>query len=148
MRESESSIAADQGGFSLVELIAGVAITVMLIAGAMTGVATHQAQRRVYGERVLAMSACRSMLEKLRSVDILDLPSYHGRGFDVRGQNGQPRGLNPQPGDADELPGEITVIADRTSGAVTVYRVTARVRWQGVSRGGELTMSALMGDRR
>ena len=116
-------------GLSLVELLCGIAVTVMLVAGAMTGVAQHQAQRRVHGEMILAMSACRNTMETLRSVDITALPGFNNTGFDVPGQNGQALGLNPLPGDADGLAGEITVRIDRTALTAVLYRVTTRVRW-------------------
>ena len=148
MRENQGKVVESQRGFSLVELICGVAITVMLVVGALTGVASHQTQRRMHGELILAMTACRNTLETLRAVDIEQLPSYNGRDFDVRGQNGQPHGLEPLPGDPDGMPGEISVIVDRTGAGTTVYHVTARVRWLGATRGGNFAMSALMGDRR
>lgn len=139
---------AAESGVTLVEVIAGISLMILLLSGALTGVASHQAQRRMHGELILAMSACRNTLETLRSVSILDLPGYDGRGFDVPGQNGQPRGLPPLAGDADGLPGEISVTVDRTSGAAVLYRVQARVRWQGATRGGSFMMESLMGERR
>jgi prepilin-type N-terminal cleavage/methylation domain-containing protein len=137
-----------QDGFSLVELSVALVMVVFLIAGTISGVASPQAQRRVHGERMLAMEACRSTMEMLRSVDIANLPSYHGHGFDVPGQNGQPHGLHPNAGDLDGLPGEISVTVDRSTGGIVLYMVTTRVRWSGVTRGGDLAIQSLMGERR
>jgi type II secretory pathway pseudopilin PulG len=135
-------------GFSLVELCVALVVVVFLISGTVSGVASHQAQRRVHGERMLAMEACRSTMEMLRSVDISELPTYNGHGFDVPGQNGQPHGLHPVPGDLDGLPGEISVTVDRSSSGIFLYLVTTRVRWSGVTRGGDLSIQCLMGERR
>ena len=137
-----------QSGITLIELLAGIAVAVTLVIGTMTGVASHQAQRRMHGELILAMCACRNTMETLRSVDISQLPGYNGRGFDVPGQNGQAHGLLPVPGDADGLAGEITVVADRSNAFATLYRVKTRVRWQGVTRRGDFAMECLMGDRK
>jgi type II secretory pathway pseudopilin PulG len=143
-----------EAGLSLVDAVAGIALMVVLITGAMTGLASHQSQRGVHSERILAMSACRNTIETLRSVAIGDLPSYDGQGFDVPGQGRQPRGPIPVDGDADGLPGEVLVQqflpvppAVPVGGAV-LYLVTARVRWQGSSRNALLAMSALVGERR
>ena len=60
---------ADESGISMVELLTGMVIAVLLIGAALVGVTQHQSQRRIHGEQILAMSACRNMLETLRSVD-------------------------------------------------------------------------------
>lgn len=152
----------DQDGFSLIELLCGIAVAVILICGAMVGVAQHQAQRRVHGEQILAMCACRNTMEMLRSVDITALPGYDNQGFDVPGQNGQAHGLDPLAGDPDGLPGEIHVVVARNNAGVindtvgvpqtnasgTLYLVTARVRWRGATRGGDFQMQCLMGERK
>lgn len=133
----------------MVELMTGMAIAVLLIGAAMIGVTQHQSQRRVHGEQILAMSACRNMLETLRSVDIATLPSLDGQDFEVLGQNGQTRGLTPAEGDPDGMAGEITVTAHaRSQASNPLYIVTARVRWQGATRGGNFSMQTLMGERR
>lgn len=137
-----------EAGLTLIELLCGISITIILLCGAMTGVAQHQAQRRVHGEQILAMSACRNTMETLRSVPITALPSYHGRGFDVPGQDGQAHGLAAVAGDLDGLAGEIYVTVDRSSGTTKLYRVRTRVHWQGVTRGGVFEMECLMGERR
>lgn len=125
-----------------------IAVAVMLLGGALTGVVSHSSQRRIHGERLLAMSACRNTLEQMRSLPFSSLPTLHGTGFDVPGQDGQPRGLSPRPGDVDGLPGEISVTVNRQSGGTVLYRVRARVLWQGATRGGEFVMETLMGERR
>jgi type II secretory pathway pseudopilin PulG len=137
-----------EAGITMIELVVGLSVLVLLVAAALTGVATHQAQRRVHGELILAMSACRNTMEQLRSVPIDNLPSYDGRGFDVPGLNSQPLGLAPVQGDPDGLPGEISVTVDRTNGIHVLYRVQTRVRWQGATRNGSFLMESLMGERR
>jgi prepilin-type N-terminal cleavage/methylation domain-containing protein len=145
-----------QDGFSLIELLCGIAVAVILICGAMVGVAQHQAQRRVHTEQVLAMSACRNTMELLRSVDIAALPGYNNTGFDVPGQNGQAHGLDALQGDLDGLPGEITVVVatdpvthlPMTNAWSTLYQVTTRVRWRGATRKGDFQMQCLMGERK
>ena len=138
-----------QGGVSLVELLVGIGVAVLLVAGALTGVAQHQAQRRMHGEMILAMSACRNTLEELRAVDIGDLPTYDGRGFDILGQNGEANGLPVIEGDADGLAGQISVTAHSSSATGNeLYVVQARVHWQGATRQGNFVMETLMGERR
>lgn len=138
-----------EAGVSMVELLTGMTIAVLLIGGAMMGVVQHQSQRRMHGEKILAMSACRNVLETLRSVEIADLPGYNGTGFAIPGQNGQNVGLTPVDGDADGLPGEITVTAhSRSQLNNPLYVVTTLVRWRGVTSGGHFSMCTLMGERR
>jgi type II secretory pathway pseudopilin PulG len=148
MQGTDGLPARGDAGFSLMEMCIALTLVTFLISGTVTGVASHQAQRRVHGERLLAMEACRSTMEMLRSVDIDALPGFDGRGFDVPGQNGQARGLNPISGDVDGLPGEISVTQDRRSGLAVLYLVVCRVRWTGVTRGGMLEIQSLMGERR
>lgn len=145
-----------EAGVSMVELLTGMTISVLLIGGALMGVVQHQAQRRIHGEKILAMSACRNVLEVLRAVEINDLPAYDGAGFDVPGQNGQvttvagqTAGLTVLAGDADGLPGELSVVAHaRSQPSNPLYVVTARIRWRGATRGGDFSMCTLMGERR
>lgn len=138
-----------ESGMSMVDLLTGMVIAVLLIGAALIGVTQHQAQRRVHGEQILAMSACRNMLETLRSVDIETLPTLNDQDFEVLGQNGQTRGLTPVAGDTDGMAGEITVTAHaRSQSNNPLYVVTARVRWQGATRGGNFAMQTLMGERR
>lgn len=138
-----------ESGMSMVDLLTGMVIAVLLIGAALIGVTQHQAQRRVHGEQILAMSACRNMLETLRSIDIESLPGLDGRDFEVLGQNGQTRGLTPVEGDPDGMAGEITVAAHPRSQATNpLYVVTTRVRWRGATRGGNFAMQTLMGERR
>ncbi len=143
------STAATQQGSSLIELLLGISVAILLVGSALTGVASHQTQRRMHGERTLAMCACRNTLEQLRSVDISALPSYDGQSFDVPGQNGETRGLTCQPGDADGFAGEISVTAHpRSQAGNELYVVRTTARWRGATRGGTLTLQTLMGERR
>jgi hypothetical protein len=137
-----------QRGTSLVELTVLLVAAALLVGSTLSGVVSHGIQRRIHGEQILAMSACRNTLETLRSVPFTTLPSFHGTGFDVPGQDGQPRGLSPVPGDLDGLPGEISVQLNRQSGGAILYTVTARARWLGATRGGDFKMTAVMGERR
>ncbi len=146
---SDSILAGRESGFSLVELMTGLMLAVLLIGGALTGIVQHQGQRRIHGEKILAMSACRSTIETLRSVDIADLPGFDGQGFDVLGQGGQPGGLAPVPGDVDGLCGEIAVTPHaRSQPNNALYVVTVTARWRGAARGGTFAMQTLMGERR
>lgn len=140
----------DEGGSTLIELVSALAFALFLLGAAISGVASHQAQRRAHGERILAMSACRNTLERLRSVAIDDLESYDGQGFDVPGRNGEAGGLPPLPGDADGLAGDIDVTRHPTLWTATnkLYVVTTTVRWLGATRGGNFAMETLMGERR
>src|SRR5262245_21603092 len=140
---------APSAGFTLVELMIGMVICVMLVVGIMTGVVAHQAQRRVHGEQILAMSACRNMMETLRSVDIAQLPTFDNFGFDVPGQNGQLVGLVPQAGDADGHSGKVSVTKHTEWTATNQpYVVTTTVDWRGATRGATFSMTTLMGERR
>lgn len=135
-------------GTSLVELTVMVTAAVMLLACIFSGVVSHNSQRRMHSEKLLAMAACRSTLEQLRAVPFTTLATYNGTGFDVPGIDGQPRGLTPLAGDADNLPGEIYVTVNRSSGGTILYTVRARVRWRGATRNGDFSIETLMGERR
>jgi type II secretory pathway pseudopilin PulG len=135
-------------GASLVELTVMLVSVVVLLAGALSGAVSHSAQRRVHGEQILAMAACRNTLEQLRGVDFETLPSLHNTGFDVPGTNGQPKGLPPLEGDSDGLPGRIAVQLNRSVSGAVLYTVRTTVTWRGATRGGEFSMECLMGERR
>ncbi len=139
---------ATEHGASLVELTVMLVSVVILLAGALSGAVTHSAQRRVHGEQILAMAACRNTLENLRGVDFDTLPSLHNTGFDVPGTDGQPKGLPPREGDSDGLPGRITVTLNRSVSGAVLYTVRTTVTWRGATRGGEFSMETLMGERR
>lgn len=148
MRHPNDPRPQGERGTSLVELIVLLVAAALLVGSTLTGVVSHGVQRRIHGEQILAMSACRNTLEMLRSQPFAALPGFHGTGFDVPGQDGQARGLSPLPGDPDGLPGEISVALNRQNGLAIIYTVTARVRWLGATRGGDFRMIALMGERR
>lgn len=137
-----------QSGVSLVELLTGMTVAVLLVGSTLTGVVSHQSQRRVHSERILAMAACRNTMETLRSVDFATLPSFHGRGFDIPGTNRQTAGLVPVDGDADGMAGQIAVVEHSRNGSDVLYQVTTSVTWSGVTRGGRFEMQCLIGDRR
>lgn len=133
---------------SLVELLIMFSAAVMILAGALTGVVQHSAQRRMTTERIQAMVAARNVLEELRTVDITVLPTLNGTGFDVPGPDGEPGGLNPLPGDADGLPGQILVSEHDRLFSIVIYRVQVLVQWSGADPKGLFSMESLMGERR
>ena len=135
------------GGFSLVELMLGVVMSVLVI-GATLSMSLHVAKlRRVDQEINLALVACRNNLEELRSVPFSTLPTMNGVGFDVAGKNGAPGGLKAVPGDADGLPGQFTVTVDQTTGAETIYLVKATVTWSGSSKRQRFELETMMRER-
>ena len=104
--------------------------------------------RRLDSEINLAFVACRNNLDELRSIPFAQLAAMDGQGFDVPGVNGSPGGLQPVPGDPDGLPGQFTVVVDKTGGGKTLYRVSATVIWTGVLRRKQFVLETLIGERK
>ena len=135
-------------GSSLVEMLVTSVIVVTLLVALLSATMNHSRQRRLNGERNLALVAAMNTLEQARTIPYADLPALNGTGFDVPGPNGQPGGLHPLPGDADGLPGSIRVVLDLSYGGAQVYRVTARVDWKGVQNKNQIELSSLIVERK
>lgn len=135
-------------GVSLVELMLLLAACAVFVGALLSGIVQLAAQRQHREERMLAMNACRSALEDLRRDTIEELQAADGRGFAVTGIGGSGTGLRPRPGDPDGFPGRITVAAERTYGAETLYRVAVAVEWSGFAPDGRVRITTLMGKRR
>jgi type II secretory pathway pseudopilin PulG len=135
-------------GSSLVEMLVTSVIVVTLLVALLSATMNHSRQRRLNGERNLALVAAMNTLEQARTIPYANLPSLNGTGFDVPGPNGQPRGLNALPGDADGLPGSIAVVLDLSYGGAQVYRVTARVDWKGIQDKNRIELSSLIVERK
>jgi hypothetical protein len=128
-------------------LITAVIVVVLLVA-LLSATMNHTRQRRVNGERNLALVAALNTLERARTIPYSQLPSLDGTGFDVPGPNGQAGGLQPVPGDPDGLPGRLSVVLDLSYGGAQVYRVTARVDWRGVQNRNQVELSSLIVERK
>ena len=124
------------------------ALAMLVLGSVLTLSAQASALRRTNVETSLALSAALNTVEQLRTTPFSTLASLNGSGFAVQGLNGQPGGLAAVEGDPDGLPGELAVVIDQQSGSTILYRVTATVRWQGVSGNRSLSMSALIGERK
>jgi type II secretory pathway pseudopilin PulG len=121
---------ASARGSAIVELLVGLVAAVLAVLSAALLISHHDRLRRTDAETDLALAACRSQIEELRSLPLTSLPALDGTGFDVPGPDGRPGGLEPVPGDADGLPGRFTITVDQTGGA-PVYVVRATVTWTG-----------------
>lgn len=136
-----------QDGVSLVELMIGMMATVTILGALFAAAIQRSAQRRSDSERNRAFVGAAETLERLRSLPSTQLAPLHGTGFDIPGENGEPRGLTPMPGDADGLPGLIEIAVEDTSGTSTLYRVTVTVTWSGIRRSNRFQLEALIGER-
>ena len=134
-------------GFSLVELMVGMVLSVMAIGSILSMTVQHAQHRKVVQQIHLALVACRNNLEELHSVPFSSLPSMNGIGFDVPGRNGAAGGLNAVLGDLDGLPGQFTVTVDQSTGGNTIYLVKATVTWSGSLKRQSFEMQTLMGPR-
>ena len=70
-----------------------------------------------------------------------------GEGFDVPSINGEMEG-GLQPVSGADMPGELTVVTDQSSGAVVLYLVRATVTWAGTLGRQRVELETLMGDRK
>jgi hypothetical protein len=135
-------------GMSLVELMIGAFLGIVLI-GAVLSIVVHQGHlRQANAESSLAHGAALNNIELLRSLSEAELKTMDGKGFDAPGSNGQPGGLQPFPGDLDNLPGRLTVVVEKTSGAATLYRAIASVSWVGVNGRRVYSIETLIGERK
>jgi type II secretory pathway pseudopilin PulG len=137
-----------QAGMSLVELMLALSASAVLVGSLLSGVVRLNGQRQLREERILALHACRNVLEDLRRGDLDAVRDANGRGFAVAGVRGTGSGLSPVSGDADGLPGSITVSPERTFGTDVLYRVTAAVDWARSRGRARVHLTTLMGARR
>ena len=137
----------EERGFSLVDFMAGMVVSVLVIGSTLSMTIQHARQRKFDEENHLALFACQNNLEALRSVPFANLPSMNGVGFDVPGKNGAAAGLNAVPGDDDGLPGQFSVKVDQTTGGETIYLVRATVAWSGSQGRQSFELETLMGPR-
>lgn len=121
--------------------------SVVVIGATLAMTIRHAKHRKADEELHLAFIACQNNLEELRSVPIDQLPSMHGKGFDVPGRNGVAGGLRAVDGDEDGLPGQFSVTVDQTTGGSTMYLVKATVTWTGNLKRQSLVLESLMEGR-
>ena len=137
-----------QRGFALLELIIGTAVIATSL-GAIVSLTVRQSKlRRADSELHLALTACRTTLESLRTMKLTDIEALNGTGFDALDLLGKAGGLRAVPGDADGLPGILIVTTDKTSGAVKLLHVVARVTWAGAAGRQRFEMKTLIGERK
>ncbi|MHC5065116.1 MAG: PilW family protein [Planctomycetota bacterium] len=137
-----------QDGFSLVDLMIGMVVSMVLIGAVLSVVHQQGEERRSTEEGTLALSAVRNNLELMRDMSGTQILALHGTGFDVPGSNGAAGGLSAVPGDPDGLPGEFAVTVDQVGGGGAIYRVVASVNWSGVSGRRRISLQALVGERK
>jgi type II secretory pathway pseudopilin PulG len=124
---------------TVVLVVAALAVISMCVRSNRLRTANH--------ETLLALTACRSVLEGVRSQSFADVPGLDGRGFDVPGNNGGPGGLRPPSGDADGLPGQLRVAEVATQAGETLYQVTALVQWLGCEGARTFQLQTMVADR-
>ncbi len=136
-----------EAGFSLLELMMSILAAVVILGAILSSTLRHAAERRVNTELNLALVACTSTLEEMRTIPFADLPTLDGSGFDVPGTNGGPGGLQPLPGDGDGLPGQISVTVDQTDGTNVIYLARATVVWDGATGHQRLNLETFITER-
>ncbi len=147
-QQAAPAVSRSSKGFALLELIVGTALVFTSIGAIVSLTLKHNKLRKLDSELNLALVACRSNLESLRTIDIASLAALNGTGFDVLDLNGNAGGLNPVSGDVDGLPGEWVVKLDKSSGGTKLYLVTARVVWTGVMTRQTFQLKTLIGERK
>lgn len=140
--------ASRQDGFSLVDLMIAMIVSMVLIGAILSVVQQQGSERKSTEEGTLALSAVRNNLELMRDMSDAQIIALHGAGFDVPGVNGAAGGLTPVIGDVDGLPGEFAVTVDQAASGNTLYRVVASVTWMGVSGRRRVSLQSLVGERK
>jgi type II secretory pathway pseudopilin PulG len=135
-------------GLTLVDLLAGLAIAMVVLGGVLTTISSTTKLRRVDDELALAFVACRTQLEELRNAPFNTLAGMHGTRFSVRVAGSAVGELRAAPGVPPDQPGLISVTVYATSGSEVVYRVRASVTWSGVSGVRTFSMETLITNRR
>ncbi len=136
-----------ESGTSLIEVLVATVILVVAALAVVSMAVRSNKLRTANHETMLALTACRSALEGVRSQSFADLPGLNGRGFDVLGSTGGPGGLRPVEGDADGLPGELRVAVVDALAGETLYRVTALVQWLGSEGARTLQLETMVANR-
>lgn len=132
-------------GWTMIELMMGVLLALLTIGAVVTLTVTNARQQRTDAELALALNACRTKIEDLRSMSFQALAAEHGKGFAVSEPTGS---LQARPGDADGLPGRVDVQVAQSTATETLYRVTTTVDWTGINKEGNFSMTCYIGDRR
>jgi type II secretory pathway pseudopilin PulG len=134
-------------GGSLVELTIAIAVTVVLIGAVMHMCVYNAKSRKLDDELRLALSSCENVLEEARSLQLDEIPLLDGQNFDVLGRNGEPGGLAPVKGASSTMAGVIASVLAQSATGFDLYRVTARVQWQGVMGNRIFELSTLITER-
>ena len=146
--DRRASTPVREEGISLLELMISILAAVVILGAVLSAALHHASERKSNAELNLALVACTNNLEEMRSIPFEDLPGLDGEGFDIPGINGEPGGLQPLPGDLDGMPGQLTVVTDKSSGGVVLYLVRATVTWAGTLGRQRVELDTLMGERR
>jgi type II secretory pathway pseudopilin PulG len=120
-------------GFTLVELLVAIVVTVIAIVAIMASCIRLHALQRLDGEIGYAYRACRTNLETMRALPVSQLLALDGTGFEVPGSDGATPLLAARRGDADGLPGLIRVREERSAGGRTLYSIETTVAWRGAT---------------
>ena len=133
-----------EAGGSLIELIIATSIALVLVSAVMH-ISVHSSKvRKADAEIHLAWSACRNVIEEVRTLPVSQILALNGTGFDVPGPNGETKGLNVVKSNTSGLTGVITAIVEVTAPLCTMYRVTATVNWTGVSGEQDFSLQTLV----
>ena len=135
-------------GISLLELMISILAAVVILGAVLSASLQHASERKSNAELNLALLACTTTIEELRSLPFDELPGMDGENFGVLDINGNLGGLRPDPGDLDGVPGELSVTTDQSSGASVLYLVRATVIWSGTLGRQRVELETLMGDRK
>ena len=138
----------DERGVFLAEFMLGAMFVVTALGAIITLFLGSANLRQLDRELHLAFEASRKALEEVRTVDIANIMTLDGSGFEVKSDNGSNNALATLPGDPDGLPGSISVTVENTNGTYTVYRVTATVDWRGAAGDQMFTLQCFVGDRK
>lgn len=135
-----------QRGFSMIDLVGGVVLSVIALGGVITTTIAASKLRRVDQELVLAHQACRSKIEQISDLTSAQIAAQNGTTFIVDGDADGTNDLQPQPGSTQ--PGSVTVTTAETDGTNTLYRVTVLVRWTGAQGARSYSMLTFKTERR
>ena len=126
-------VGQSQRGFSLVEVMVAIVLTVIAFLAIMDACIRLQALQRLDSELSHVYRTCRTNLDEMRTMTLAKVRDLDGAGFVVVGSNGTTPILTPVPGDADGMPGRIEVREERTAGGRALYRIETSVEWVGAT---------------
>ena len=147
MRSTGNDAPVSQQGFSLVELLGGMAILLLAVGGIYSLLSRGAHERQAAEEQHRAFAACRAKMEEVRAMPWAALPALDGTRFPVDVDRDGISDLTAPGGPSAPPPGLIRVSREASEATEVLHRVVISATWQGVAGQRSFSIQSLMTNR-